>query len=161
MITTWRLTMSKNRKGKTHNKMKGALASARIGLKDLTVFHSKRTSGEKFTCEVINFKTASKCNVGQSMAFAIGEIKHKWNIHLIASGVESNGKKRFEVDEVPITEPLLQSDLVEYLDWRHKEHAIKFQQRNELTNVSWLAVPNGTSISDEQIDSILTKYGAW
>ncbi|AQN32318.1 hypothetical protein [Pseudoalteromonas phage PHS21] len=146
---------------KKYNKMKGALASARVGLKSLAVFHSQKDSGEKYTCMCVNFKTGEQIKVGQSMAFAISEIRHKWNIHLIASGKESNGKTRFEVDQVPITEPLLQSDLVEYLDWRHKEHAANFEKRNELTNVSWLAVANGDDITNEQIDLILTKYGAW
>ena len=146
---------------KKYNKMKGALASARVGLKNLAVFHSQKDSGEKYTCLCVNFKTGEQIQVGQSMAFAISEIRHKWNIHLIASGKESNGKARFEVDQVPITEPLLQSDLVEYLDWRHKDHAANFEKRNELTNVSWLAVANGDDITNEQIDLILTKYGAW
>ncbi|QIG62468.1 hypothetical protein [Pseudoalteromonas phage AL] len=146
---------------KKYNKMKGALASARVGLKNLAVFHSQKDSGEKYTCLCVNFKTGEQIQVGQSMAFAISEIRHKWNIHLIASGKESNGKARFEVDQVPITEPLLQSDLVEYLDWRHKDHAANFEKRNELTNVSWLAVATGDDITNEQIDLILTKYGAW
>ena len=146
---------------KKYNKMKGALASARVGLKNLAVFHSQKDSGEKYTCLCVNFKTGEQIQVGQSMAFAISEIRHKWNIHLIASGKESNGKTRFEIEQVPITEPLLQSDLVEYLDWRHKDHAANFERRNELTNVSWLAVPNGDDITNEQIDLILTKYGAW
>mgnify|MGYP000424558645 FL=1 len=98
---------------KKYNKMKGALASARVGLKNLAVFHSQKDSGEKYTCMCVNFKKGEQIQVCQSLAFAIGEIRHKWNIHLIASGKESNGKSRFEVDQVPITEPLLQSDLVD------------------------------------------------
>ncbi len=146
---------------KKYNKMKGALASARLGLRNLAVFHSQKDAGKQFTCICLNFKTGNNIALGKSMAFAISEIRHKWNIHLIASGVESNGKKRFEVDQVPITQPLLQSDLVEYLDWRHKDLAENFKKRNELTNVSWLAVPNGDEITNEQIDLILTKYKAW
>ena len=148
-------------RGKKYNPMKGALASARVGLKNLAVFHSQKDSTEKYTCLCVNFKTAEQIAVGASMAFAISEIRHKWNIHLLATGIESNGKKRLEVDCVPITEPLLQSDLVEYLDWRHKDLASKFRERNELTNVAWLAVPNGDDISLEQIDEILTRYKAW
>ncbi len=146
---------------KKYNKMKVALASARLGLKNLAVFHSQKDAGEQFSCTCLNFKTAKKVLVGKSMALAIADIRHKWNVHLIASGIESNGKKRFEVDQVPITEPLLQSDLIEYLDWRHKELAESFKNRNQLTNVSWLAVPNGDEISDEQIDIILTNNEAW
>lgn len=148
-------------RGKKYNPMKGALASARRGLQSLAVFHSQKDSAEKYTCLCVNFKTTEQIAVGTSLAFAIGEIRHKWNVHLLATGIESNGKKRLEVDCVPITEPLLQSDLVEYLDWRHKDLASKFSHRNELTNVAWLAVPNGDDISLEQIDEILTRYKAW
>ena len=154
-------TKKAKKRSKQYNKMDGALASARRGLRNLAVFHSQRSMDGKYTCIMVNYKTANQEKVCQSMAFAIGEVRHKWNIHLLATGKESNGKKRLEVDYVPITEPLLQSDLVDYLDWRHKELAESFKARNELTNVSWLAVPNGDDISLEQIDAILTKYGAW
>lgn len=149
------------RKKKKYNPMKGALAGAKVGLKNTAVFHSRKNEGDKYTCIVIDYMTARKLTVGRSMAFAIGEIRHKWNIHLIAVGVESNGKSRFEVDEVPITEPLLQSQLEEYLNWRHEELISEFEQRNQLTNAVWLAVPNGDSITNEQIDAILTRYDGW
>ena len=60
-----------------------------------------------------------------------------------------------------LTEPLLQSQLVDYLNEAHEALAEEFKQRNELTNLCWLAVPNGDSISNEQIDNILTVKRAW
>lgn len=141
--------------------MKGALAAARLGLKNLAVFHSKKDTGKTFTCTMINFKTAKQVIVGQSMAFAVSEIKHKWSIHMIAIGTESNGKKRFEVEEVVLPEPLFQHQLVDYLNDQHEALRVEFEKRNKLTNLAWLAVPNGDSISNEQIDAILTKYEAW
>lgn len=146
---------------KKYNAMKGALASAKIGLRNLAVFHSHRDRGEKYTCSIVNIKTVSSVTVSQSMAFAIGEIRHKWNVHLLAIGVDGSGKGYFKVDEVAISEPLLQSQLVDYLDWRHKDFVDKSFNKNHLTNVAWLAVPNGDSISNEQIDNILTKYEAY
>ena len=105
--------------------MKGALASAKVGLKNLAVFHSQRDSKEKYTAHVVNFNSGKSLTVGESMAFAIGKMRHKWNVHLLAIGEDANGKNYFKCDEVAITEPLLQSDLVEYLDWRHKEFVEK------------------------------------
>ena len=148
-------------RGKKYNSMKGALASARAGLRNLSVFHSQKSDNEKYTCLCVNFKTTEQISVGPSMAFAIGEIRHKWNVHLIATGIDSDGKRYFKVDAVPLSEPLLQSDLVEYLDWRHKDFVEKSFNKAHLTNVAWLAVPNGDDISNEQIDAILTKYKAW
>lgn len=152
--------MAKQRK-KKYNKMKGALACARAGLSRLAVFHSQNANTEKFTAEIINYKSGRSIDVGYSMAKSIEKIRHLWNIHLIAVGVESNGKSRFEVEEVKIKEPLLQSQLVDYLNEAHGELAESFRERNQLTNLCWLAVPNGDSISDEQIDNIITIKGAW
>lgn len=146
---------------KKYNAMSGALAAARRGLKNLAVFHSKKDCDKKFTCIMVNYKTAKQVTVGQSMAFAVGEIKHKWSIHMLAIGVESNGKKRFEVEEVALPEPLFQHQLVDYLNEHHEALRVKFEERNKLTNLAWLAVPNGDSIDNDQIDAILTKYGAW
>ena len=153
--------MGNKKRNKKHNKMKGALACAKVGLKNLAVFHSQNANHEKYTAELVNYKTARSTDVGLSMAGAITKIRHLWNIHLIAVGVESNGKSRFEVEEVKLTEPLYQSQLVDYLNDAHDDLAEDFKQRNTLTNLCWLAVPNGDSISNEQIDAILTKYEAW
>lgn len=149
------------KRNKKYNSMDKALASARLGLKNLAVFHSKKDCGEKFTCIMVNYKTANQVTVGTSMAFAVGEIKHKWSIHMLAIGIESNGKRRFEVDEVALTEALFQHQLVDYLNEQHKELEAKFKERNKLTNTAWLAVPNGDSIGNDKIDAILTKYVAW
>jgi hypothetical protein len=153
--------MSKRKRAKKYNPMKDALLAARRGLKDLAIWHSELDRDNDYTAELINYKQARSITVGQSMAHVLTKVRHKWNVHLLAIGIESNGKSRFEVDEVPITEPLLQADLVEYLDWRHKEFAKEFEQRNKLTNVAWLAVPNGEQITNEQIDEILTKFKGW
>lgn len=153
--------MKTKKRSKRYNKMDAALASARLGLKDLAVFHSEHENSDKYTAHMVNYKTTSKQKVSQSMAFALNNIRHKWNVHLLAIGVESNGKSRFEIDYVKIKEPLLQSDLVDYLNDRHDEFAEQFKKRNTLTNLAWLAVPNGNDVEPEQIDSILTKFGAW
>lgn len=130
-------------------------------LNDLAVFHSQKDSGERYKCSVINFKTNTNVVVNARLAHGIGKQSHKWNVHLLAIGRESNGKARFEVDEVPLSEPLAQHQLVDYLCDRHKEFAVKFQERNTLTNVAWLAVMNHDTISNEEIDAILTKQDAW
>lgn len=57
---------------KKYNKMKGALASARAGLRNLAVFHSQKDRGEKYTCTCVNFKNGNSIAVGQSLAFTIG-----------------------------------------------------------------------------------------
>lgn len=153
--------MKTKKRNKRYNKMDGALASARVGLRGLAIFHSEHDNNEDYAAHVVNYKTASKHRVGESMAFALNSVRHLWNVHLLAIGRESNGKNRLEIDYAKIKQPLLQSDLVEYLNERHNEFAEQFKQRNTLTNLAWLAVPNGDDVEPEQIDNILTKFGAW
>lgn len=148
------------KRNKKYNKMKGALAFARLGLKDLGVWHDEKCDAE-YTSEIINYKRCRPIDVGLSMINAIVKVKHLWNIHLIVIGRESNGKRRFEVEEHAIPEPLFQSDLVSYLNEAHKEFAGQFAARNELTNVAWLAVPNGNTATGEQIEAIINYKGAW
>ena len=109
---------------KKYNKMKGALAFARLGLKDLAVWHDEKSDAE-YTSEIINYKRCRSIDIGLSMVNAIIKVKHKWNIHLIAIGHE------------------------------------KFAARNTLTNVAWLAVPNGDSITTEQVESVISYKDAW
>jgi hypothetical protein len=148
------------KRNKKYNKMKGALAFARLGLKDLAVWHDEKSDAE-YTSEIINYKRCRSIDIGLSMINAIIKVKHKWNIHLIAIGHESNGKRRFEVQEHAISEPLLQSQLVDYLNAVHAEFAEKFATRNTLTNVAWLAVPNGDTITTEQVEAVISYKDAW
>lgn len=157
-----RLTMPAKR-NKKYNPMKGALSSARIGLKNLAVWHSHNTESE-YTAELINVKSYNTIPVGESTVFAITKIKHKWQVLLLAIGEDDSGKKYFKVDPVQIINEMYQSDLAEYLDQRHKDFVAKSFNKNHLTNVAWIAVPNGfeaDKITDRQIDELITAKGAW
>lgn len=148
---------------KKYNKMKGALASARVGLRNLGVWHSQRTESE-YTAEVVNYKTLKSEDVGRSMVFAITNIRHNWQILLLAIGEDDNGKKYFKVDPVQIKHEMFQSDLAEYLDKRHKDFIAKSFNKNHLTNVAWLAVMIGSDadkITDKMLDDLITFKNAW
>ena len=146
-----------------YNPIKGAIKSAKVGLKNLGVWHSERTESE-YTAEVVNYKFIKDEPLGQSLAYAIMNIRHKWQILLLAIGEDDNGKKYFKVDPVQIKHEMYQSDLAEYLDKRHKDFIAKSFNKNHLTNIAWLAVMVGEqadSITDEMLDSLITYKKAW
>ena len=151
----------KTRKGKKQNKMKVAIMSAKIGLRNLAVWHQENNNNEKYTAEVVNFMKCRDTHVGESMISAILKIRHMWNVHLIVIGVESNGKSRIEVEEKAITEPLYQHQIVDYLNEEHELLRQEFAKYNTVTNLAWLAVPNGDSIPTDKIDEIITYKRAW
>lgn len=146
-----------------YSPIKGAIKSAKVGLKNLGVWHSERTESE-YTAEVVNYKYVKDEPLGQSLAYAIMNIRHKWQILLLAIGEDDNGKKYFKVDPVQIKHEMYQSDLAEYLDKRHKDFIAKSFNKNHLTNIAWLAAPNGEqadSITDEMLDRLITYKKAW
>ena len=148
---------------KKYNPMKGALASARVGLKNLAVWHSQKTESD-YTAELVNVKTYRTIPVGESTVFAITKIRHKWQVLLLAISIDNDGRKYFKVDPVQVVNEMYQSDLAEYLDKRHKDFVSKSFNKNHLTNVAWVAVPNGfeaDKITDQQIDELITEKGAW
>lgn len=155
--------MPAKKRNKKHNPMRGALASARVGLRHLAIWHSEKSTGD-YTAEVINTKTLKSERIGQSTAFALNNIRHKWQILLLAIGEDNNGKKYFKVDPVQLKTEMLQSDLVEYLNKRHKSFIEKSFNKSHLTNVAWFAQPNGWEtdrLSDEVIEKLIDKKEAW
>lgn len=146
-----------------YNPIKGAVKSAKVGLKNLGVWHSERTESE-YTAEVVNYKRIKDEPLGQSLAYAIMNIRHKWQILLLAIGEDDSGKKYFKVDPVQIKHEMYQADLAEYLDKRHKDFIAKSFNKNHLTNIAWLAVMVGEqadSITDEMLDRLITYKKAW
>lgn len=115
--------MSKNRKGKKYTKMKGALASARQALKDVAVFNSQIKENDKPVCTLIDFKHMHQLRVTRSFDHAITKTRHKWSINLIAIGRESNGKKRFEVEEIVLKNEVYHAQLIDYVKAAHADLA--------------------------------------
>ena len=151
------------KRNKKYNPIEKAKASARVGLKNLGVWHSEKTESD-YTAEIVNYKHLKNEHIGQSMAHAVIDIRHKWQILLLAIGKDDNGRKYFKVDPVQIKHEMYQADLAEYLDQRHKDFINKSFNKNHLTNVAWLAVMNGSdadSITDEMLDKLITFKNAW
>lgn len=151
------------KRNKKYNSMKGAVKSAKVGLRNLGVWHSEKTEAE-YTAEIVNYKHLKNEPIGQSMAHAVINIRHKWQILLLAIGEDDNGRKYFKVDPVQIKHEMYQADLAEYLDQRHKDFINKSFNKNHLTNIAWLAVPTGKdadSITDEMLDKLITFKNAW
>lgn len=155
------MSKNKSRKNKQHNKMAGALASARLALKNVAVFNSQIKEGDKPVCTLIDFKNMHQLKVTTAFDFAITKTRHKWSVNLIAVGKESNGKKRFEVEEISLNDEVYHDQLIDYVNEVHKALAERFSIRNELTNVAWIASPIGQEINNETIDQVLTRYRAW
>lgn len=135
----------------------------RKGLSNLGVFYSEKGINGDKRCIMVDYRDAHMFRVSSSAASAISNVEHPWLIYCLATGYERNGKLRMEVVEVKVRKKIYHSDQ-EFLNLVNEAHeALKheFKINNKLTNLSWLASPNGEEITREQIDAVLTKYGAW
>ncbi len=154
--------MSKKR-NKQYNPFKVGEKMMRKGLANLGVFYSdKGINGDK-RCIMVDYRDAHKFRVTESAARAIANIEHPWNIYCIATGFESNGKERLSVHIVDANNRIYQSEpeFLRLINEAHEALAEEFSQYNRLTNLSWLAQPNGEHITNEQIDLVVKEYGAW
>jgi len=145
------------KRNKKYNKMKGALAFMRFGLNNLAVW---RDESQK-KAEIVDYKHCRNVVITDSIVKAVTEVRHKWNIHLIAIGLDSNEDPCFKLEEHLVNEPLLQEQLVDYLVCKHEILAAEFSGCNTLTNVAWLAVPNGDTITTEQVEAVINYKDAW
>ena len=72
---------AKKRKNKKYNPVEGAKRAARMGLKNLAVWHSQKTESD-YTAELVNVKTYRTIPVGESTVFAITKIRHNWQVYI-------------------------------------------------------------------------------
>ena len=154
---------SSGKRNKKYNPFKVGEKMMRKGLFGLAVFNSRNGINGDKRCLMVDYRDGHKFRVSENAARAIADVEHPWVIYCIATGVERNGKARMEVGVAKVDRRLYQSEpeFLNFINNAHEALEADFKDRNKLTNVSWLAQPNGERITHEQIAAILTKYGAW
>lgn len=147
------------KRNKKYNRMKSALKMAERGLKNLGVWRSVKKE-TNYTAELVNYKTGGDVEVTQTIANTIINIRHKWCIHML--GIGFDGNRHYFKSEVAIPDrEMYQADLSEYLDTEHKRFIDQEFNSNHLTNVAWLAVPNGVELTEEELSHLIDKREAW
>lgn len=144
---------------KKHNPLKGKLLMVKQGLKNIGVFRSVQKQ-EQGSCEVINYKSGNRVDMGQSMARAIIELRHKWTIHIMALGW--NGFDHYMKSEtIECTNPMFQAELADYLDKEHKAFVKREMNPDHLTDLCWVAIPNGDDLNENELGELLDKLNIW
>lgn len=151
--------LKKKKSEKQYNKVKGALYYARAGLKDLGVWSDVKNLDYK--CEVVNYKTGKSLTPSDVMKTSIANVRYFWNIQLVVVGCESNGKQRIEIASLQSEREYYHDELIPKLKSEHEKLAADFAQKNKVTNLCWLAVPNGVDVNEECIWSLIESRNSW
>lgn len=147
------------KRNKKYNAWSNAVKLARVGLKNLGVWRSVRDN-EQYSAELVNYKTGKLIKVTQSMASIIINIRHRWTIHMLAIGFDGT-RNYFKCEVAQPKHEMLQADLAEYLDVEHRRFVETEFNKSHLTNVAWLAIPNGVELENEEISAFLDRVEAW
>ena len=79
---------------------------------------------------------------------------------MLAIGFDGN-RNYFKCEVAEPDREMYQADLAEYLDVEHKRFVEKEFNQKHLTNVAWLAVPNGIELSESELDNLITLRGGY
>lgn len=141
------------------NKLPALQRRARSYLKNLVVAYDYNT---KNGADLINVKLGIFAPVNMNLFNLATNYKYRWNVILIAIGLNGDGDKVFSTIEVETTEYYKQSEMTDFINCK----MIQFKKQkhkhiDKLTNTAWIAAPQRLEITDTRIDRILRLRGAW
>ena len=110
--------------------------------------------------QLINYKSGQDVEINNTLANTIIKLRHKWVIHMLAIG--SDGTRSYFKSAVAIPDrEMYQRDLSEFLNEEHKEFVRKEFNKKHLTNVAWIAIPNGVELTEKELEFVIDAKGAW
>ena len=85
---------------------------------------------------------------------AIQKMQHKWQMMLVAVGVEPCGGKYFKTELHALNEPRFHTATVEYFNAEHKRMIDSINPKHE-TQAAWIATISNFELSDDLIMEII------
>ncbi|ANY29621.1 hypothetical protein BOX08_gp56 [Pseudoalteromonas phage BS5] len=142
-----------------NNRLPALQRRARAYLKNLVVAYDYKTQS---SADLINVKLGIFAPVNMNLFNLATNYKYRWNIILVAIGLNSHYHKVYTTIELETTKHYKQSEMSDFI----KDKMVQFKkQKHEgievLTNTAWIASPQRLNITDTQIDRILRLRGAW
>lgn len=142
-----------------NNRLPALQRRARAYLKNLVVAYDYKT---QLSADLINVKLGTFAPVNMDLFNLATNYKYRWNIILIAVGLNGKAKQAYSTIELETTEHYKQSEMTQFIN--DKMEQFKKQRHDDiqtLTNTAWIASPQRLDITDTQIDRILRLRGAW
>ncbi|QPG06932.1 hypothetical protein IT774_07465 [Salinimonas marina] len=143
------------RKRKAHNSIKTAERLARQKLKH-TAIGCVAAQGP---CQLLDLRTQKPLVMHPATFQLISQLRHQWTVYIAVFGINVFGKHYSKSEEIQVTHPQFQRDMVETLNTHHKKLVDGFNP-NHLLSVGWLATPYIYEWREEQAFKMLESLGA-
>jgi hypothetical protein len=142
-----------------NNRLPALQRRSRAYLKNLVVAYDYKTQA---SADLINVKLGVFAPVNMNLFNLATSYKYRWNVILIAIGLNGKAKQAYSTIELETSEYYKQSEMTQFIN--DKMELFKKQKHDgiqTLTNAAWIASPQRLDITDTQIDRILRLRGAW
>lgn len=142
-----------------NNRLPALQRRARAYLDRLVIAYDYKTEGG---VDLINYKLGVFAPYNMQLFNLATNKAYRWDLIFVAVGLDSKGGKVFSTVEGQTVNRVNQADMASYVHGKMD----KFKKDNHkgievLTNTAWIASPMKRSLTDGQIDKILTLRGAW
>lgn len=142
-------------KRKKYNPLKQAQMLAKNSLKHSVI----GCVPGKGNSQLIDLKSESLVPVTSNKFHLISSLRHTWSVFIAAFGVDTEGNHYMKANEINVTHPAFQSDMVEMLNSEHQKLCKNFNQQ-QLISVGWLATPYLKDWDEAHAFSLLEMLGA-
>lgn len=130
---------------------------ARLAVKDLVgVF----VAGKNESVKVWNTKKKRQEVISQTLANALIDVPYKWLQHCVITGKRQDGQLYSKLEVLEAPHPVKQSQISLACNEQHQNMLKEFNHMHLLT-VAWIASPNGVELDNDELNEILTHFGAY
>lgn len=143
------------RKQKRYNPHKNLQTTARAILKNTAIGFVTGTSA----CQLIDLKQKKFIPVTSNKFTLVSQLRHPWSVFIAGIGLDDQNNYYMKANEVSVTTPSFQSDMVDSLNNEHKALLANFN-RKHLISAGWLATPYAMQWSESKAFELLELLGA-
>ena len=142
-----------------NNRLPALQRRARAYLKNHVVAYDYKTQS---SADLINVKLGIFAPVNMNLFNLSTNLEYRWNIILVAVGLNGQANKIYSTIELETTDRFKQSEMNEFVNKKMEQFKKQKHKGIEvITNTAWIASPQRLDITDTQIDRILRLRGAW
>jgi len=141
---------------KKYNPLKQLDLVAKQSLKNAAVGYVTGSKG----CKLIDLRNKQVSYASHTTVKLISTLRHKWSVFIAVFGIDSSGQKYMKSEEITVTRPCFQSELIDTLNEKHAALGKNFNQAH-LINYGWIGTTYVKNWDEAEAFDLLTNLGAF
>ena len=144
------------KRNKKYNPLKQLELVGKYALKNSAVGFVTGSEG----CQLIDLRRKEISLASQTTVRLISGLRHQWSVLIAVLGIDDNNKQYMKSEEITVTRPVLQSELIDTLNEHHSALGKNFNHKH-LLSYGWLATPFIKEWDEADAFSLLSTLGAF